>query len=611
MSAFDRRLRFLIERWPTHSEAERKQVEPICLEPVSCEYSFAKAAGSVRRTNHTRRIREREHYNDAVHAPTPISRQYRTNLPLGRYHLTFTASALNRDLVKQVAETNKKGRDADLGTFRELYGAKAGLAIRHGGINRSPRGGVAAHSISGKVIQYFEIEDDVKQEYTCEFELAIPTQIEMDFVNGPWRSRLNRLNLGGISGKEEDPDKYGLPCIRFHSKIILERLGGPSKMNSRYQIVAGDTPSQLQQKLERLASELSLDDKSSALSSIRDRLDPSFSPDQRYAQTLKWIAMSPAQVYITFDPNDPVASARFVSYAFLKKHPTETFKADYGQFRNGTLNASAFAERIVADPGFEQFLDIFARHWLENRTVLDETKFGILDLSLPYRAETRHYFKYLFARNRPALELIVSDHRMLSAPMASFYGINADGLERFVPQLVETPDRGGLRHQANFFVARSDGVDPRPFSRAAWIVENVFGQRLSEPPGDINADQFVASSRTLTFEERAEVHSQNSACTSCHKKLDPVAFALNEYDTIGRMTGKPNAAAKRNLNQRITNAQRTLARSLTTHLIAFAVGRDTNIHDMKMIDSIVEHTADDGFRVRDILAEILDNYFSE
>ena len=91
------------------------------------------------------------------------AKQYRTNLPIGRYRLTFTANSLNRDLVAKVAATTKKDKPTDLGSFRELLGAKAGLAIRHGGINRSPRGGVAAHSLAGKVIHYFEIEDEVEK----------------------------------------------------------------------------------------------------------------------------------------------------------------------------------------------------------------------------------------------------------------------------------------------------------------------------------------------------------------------------------------------------------------------------------------------------------------
>jgi hypothetical protein len=458
------------------------------------------------------------------------------------------------------------------------------------------------------VIHYFEIEDDVKNEYTCEFELAIPTQIKMDFVNGPWGSRLNRMNLGGQSGKEPDSDKYGLPSIRIHSKIILERLGGPSRANSEYQIVSGDTSQQLQQKLIRLATELSLGTKATELASIQSRLDTSFSPQQRYLQALKWVAMSPAQLYVRYDPKDAVASARFVSYAFLRKHPSESFKADYARFRAGAMSANDMPKRIVADPGFEDFLDIFARFWLENRTVLDETRFDVLNIGLPYGTETQHYLKHMFAQNRPAQELVDSDYRLLSAPMASFYGMKADGLDRHVPTLVKTPGRGGLLHQANFFVARSDGVDPRPFSRAAWIVKNVFGQRLSEPPGDINADQFVETAKTATFEERVKVHSVNKACIGCHKKLDPIAFAVNDYDTIGRMIGKPNHEAKRQMTARLDGAGRTMARSFTRNLIAFSIGRDTNIHDMTTVETILDRTAEDGYRVRDILAEILKAY---
>ena len=439
--------------------------------------------------------------------------------------------------------------------------------------------------------------------------MAIPGQIEMDIVNGPWSSRLNRINLGGFSGREEDPDKYGIPCIRIHSKIILERIGGPSAANSKYQIASEDTPPQLQQKLSRLTSELSLDAKAAKLASILGRLDPSFSPEQRYVQALKWIAMSPSQLYTRYDPKDPVASARFVSYAFLKKHPSESFKADYKRFRGGTLSSSDLAKRIVTDPGFEDFLSIFGKYWLENRTVLDETKFTVLDLRLPFSSETQHYLKHLFVQNKPALELVASDYRMLSAPMASFYGMTANELDRHVPKLVSTPAQGGLVHQANFFVARSDGVDPRPFRRAAWIVENAFGQRLSEPPGDINADQFVTSAKTLTFEERVKVHSREKTCASCHKKLDPIAFALNDYDTIGRITGTPNHEAKRQLTARLNGVSRTMARSFTRNLIAYSVGRDTNLHDMKAVETILDKTAKDGHRVRDILAQILNAYF--
>jgi len=115
----------------------------------------------------------------------------------------------------------------------------------------------------------------------------------------------------------------------------------------------------------------------------------------------------------------------------------------------------------------------------------------------------------------------------------------------------------------------------------------------------------------LTFEERVNVHSQNKACISCHRKLDPIAFALNDYDTIGRITGTPNHEAKRKLTARLNGAGRTMARSFTRNLIAYSVGRDNNIHDMKTIEAILDRTAKDGHRVRDILAALLDIYFKD
>ena len=175
--------------------------------------------------------------------------------------------------------------------------------------------------------------------------------------------------------------------------------------------------------------------------------------------------------------------------------------------------------------------------------------------------------------------------------------------------MVKTPGAGGLLHQANFFVAQSDGVDPRPFRRAKWILANAFGHDLREPPGDINAELFIANAETLTFEQRTVAHREHKSCRSCHEALDPIAFAVNDYDTIGRMTGTASKEAKQNLTAKLSTARETMARSFTRNLIAFTIGRDTNIHDMKTTETILDKTAKDEHRARDILAEILNAYF--
>ena len=549
-----------------------------------------------------------------IRTPARLScQEYGTNLPIGTYRLTFTASALNRDLVKQVAEQAMGKGDAAavtkaLDTYRELLHARAGLAIRHGGINRSRRGGVAAHSKSGKLLHYFEIDDNTSKEYSCDIELTVPGQIEFEFVNGPWNERLNRLNLGKVNGKNNLGEDFPLPCIRIYSKILLERIAEPASF-SDYQITGEDTAASFDRKLRRLISELSLEAHTADLLSVRDQLDQTLTPAERCLQTLKWIAMSQQQLYIRYDKSDPAAAARYLSYALLKKHPDETFKTNHANFHSGKLSASDWVKQIIEDPGFGDFLRLFARHWLENRTELDEAKFSVVDLSLPFEEETVSYLKHLFVENRPVAELFSSDYRILTAPMADFYHLKTGGLDRRRPAIVETPGAGGLLQQANFFVARSDGVDPRPFSRARWIVENAFGNRLSEPPGDVNADQFVADQKVRTFEERVKIHAQSKACIGCHKVLDPVAFAVHDRDTLGRLTGAPYTEAKQQLGTRLQTADKTMAHSFTRNLVAYVIGRDTNIYDMKAVDEILAKTAPTEFRVRDALAGVLYYYF--
>ena len=537
-------------------------------------------------------------------------KEYGVNLPAGRYRLTFSARMLNRELVKKVAEAEAKDSKKGVGSFRELHLSKAGLAIRHNGINNGRRGGLKANSKSGKLLHYFEIEDDIEKEYQCEFELTTPGQIEMDFVNGPIFERLNRLSLGSHNTKGYKRDAYPLPHIAINSKLLLKRMSGPAPYNS-YQLTAGEPAAALKQKLNQLLSELSLADRAAELLAVYDRLDKSLTPEQKYVETLKWISMSQEQLYIRFDRNAPTARARFVSYSLLKKHPDASFKADYTQFQAGQITAQDFTDKIIKRPGFKDFLTIFAKYWLENRTQLDEKKFSEVELKLPFEKETIDYMSLLFDKNRSVAELFTSDYRMLTAAMGSFYGMPEQGLDRYKAKLVKTPGAGGLLHQANFFVAQSDGVDPRPFRRAKWILANVFGKELREPPDDINADLFTTSAKTQTFEQRTTAHRQIKSCQSCHEALDPIAFAINDYDTIGRMTGPINKEAKLNLTAKLGSAHETMARSFTRNLIAFTIGRDTNIYDMKTIDAIVVKTAKDGHRVRDILEELLESYFKK
>ena len=115
--------------------------------------------------------------------------------------------------------------------------------------------------------------------------------------------------------------------------------------------------------------------------------------------------------------------------------------------------------------------------------------------------------------------------------MASFYNLDAKKDDGFVKY--ETP-QGGILQQVSFFATQSDGIDGLPFRRAEWISENVFDKHLGNPPVNIDTDEFTAAKELKTFKERTEFHSKHGACASCHKVIDPIAFAVNHRGTLGR-----------------------------------------------------------------------------
>lgn len=121
----------------------------------------------------------------------------------------------------------------------------------------------------------------------------------------------------------------------------------------------------------------------------------------------------------------------------------------------------------------------------------------------------------------------------------------------------------------------------------------------------------MADSKVRSFEERVKIHAQSKACVSCHKVLDPVAFAVHDRDPLGRLTGKTNVVAKEQLSEKLKTAEVTMARAFTRNLVAYVIGRDTNIYDMRTVDKFLSKTSSTEYQVRDILADVLRFYFKD
>ena len=156
--------------------------------------------------------------------------------------------------------------------------------------------------------------------------------------------------------------------------------------------------------------------------------------------------------------------------------------------------------------------------------------------------ETRAYFRVVLMRGLTLREFLHSDWTMANARLAQFYGLPADGVPGDDFQrgaLTPESRRGGLLTQAAILSLTSDGTRHRPVHRGVWVMESIFGK--SPPPLPANVDPIEPNPVTTpeaTLRIKLEAHIKDANCAACHAKIDPLGFAFENYEAVGRWRTK-------------------------------------------------------------------------
>ncbi|HEY5312495.1 MAG TPA: DUF1592 domain-containing protein, partial [Pirellulales bacterium] len=208
--------------------------------------------------------------------------------------------------------------------------------------------------------------------------------------------------------------------------------------------------------------------------------------------------------------------------------------------RPGTLRSEV--RRMLADQKAAEFIETFPRQWLQLRRVgmfaPDKVLYPEYDeyLEQSMLAEPLAFFRTVLAENRSLREFLDSDWTMLNERLAAHYGIagvRGEALRR----VALTPDehRGGLLTQAAILSLTSDGTRHRPVHRGVWLLESIVGKPPPPPPANVPPlNTPVANARKTTLREKLEQHRADPNCTACHRKIDPLGLAFDNYDAIGR-----------------------------------------------------------------------------
>ena len=541
----------------------------------------------------------------------------------GRYRISFSAEGLNRKLVKEAYDQKAqlKGRAAqslERSWGKDLIYEKLRLTLYSDGHGLGRRGLIIAGAKPGRKIHSFEIEDKVKKQYSHEFELKSPTGLSFEFENGPESPRLHWLQLGSITMKKNTKrsDPHPMPCIQISDLVKIQKIGeasikSPYDLN-RIEKSELNSKTILLKKVFKYCKDISLPYSPNRINSLYGSLSGA-NEIEKFTQAIKLLTMSPDNLYLDYNSSAPLAKERFSSYALLKKQPSDDYIKKYQQFRAGELTAEQFTTYIINQQAFSHFLKRFSHYWLEQFVELDKRKYQAKDRQRPFHEETHKYLQFIFEKNKPSKELLQSDYRIVDSSLGVFYKLNENKigtLKRDHYSLISVGDNnGGVLNQGSFFISQSDGLEALPFKRANWISENLFDHRLAAPSGDVNLEVFTANKGKLSFEDTTKIHSKNRACAACHRTLDPIAFGIHHYDTLGHIDKAVNTQKVQLLNAKIKMSERKIASAFTKHLISFIIGRNANIYDLNATERVLDATEKKGFTSADILAEIITIYF--
>ena len=205
---------------------------------------------------------------------------------------------------------------------------------------------------------------------------------------------------------------------------------------------------------------------------------------------------------------------------------------------------------MLDDPKSQALVNNFAGQWLQLRNLAtakpDPEIFSNFDESLrkSFQQETEMFFESILRENRSVLDLLDANYTFLNERLAEHYGVPKIYGSQFRRVAVTNPNRGGLLGQGSVLTVTSYPNRTSVVQRGKWILENLLGTPPPPPPPDIpELKPHAGDGRVLTMREQMEQHRANPTCASCHSRMDPIGFALENYDAVGKWRAKDGESA--------------------------------------------------------------------
>ncbi|MFO0865799.1 MAG: DUF1592 domain-containing protein [Gemmataceae bacterium] len=304
-------------------------------------------------------------------------------------------------------------------------------------------------------------------------------------------------------------------------------------------------------------------------------------------------------------------------------------------------NIDKQVDRMLKDPKAEALVRAFPSQWLQLRPLLnanpDPKLFPEADAKMRASMirETELFFGAIVKEDRNILEMIDGNWTFMNERLARHYGIadtNGNRLyqkaktkpglpikgDEFVKVTFADKERGGILTQASFLTVTSNPTRTSPVKRGRWVLEQILGTPPPAPPPD--APPLPESKQTKgTLRQRMEQHREDPACANCHARMDPIGFAFENFDAIGRFRWKDNDEAidpsgvlpngrtfkgPEELKQILKEKKTLFARNVAEKLLTYGLGRGLELYDKRPVDRIVAALEKNDYRFSVLAAEI-------
>jgi hypothetical protein len=344
------------------------------------------------------------------------------------------------------------------------------------------------------------------------------------------------------------------------------------------------------------------------------------------------VEQSPAGKKKEFRINDYELASRLSYFLWLSMPDEKLFAlAASGRLHEPKVLASQ-VERMLADERSAAFAEAFAGQWLGHgilgKTYHPDAKtFPAFNESLGRSmiAETNTFFTSLMRTNGSLLEMIDSRYAFLNEELAKHYGIKGVKGDELRRVALTDPNRGGVLGMGSVLTTTSIPARSSPVIRGKWVLETLLGEKQPEPPADVPPLPKTAGTKRskLSFRDVFAEHRNNPRCASCHDRLDPIGFGLENFDGIGRwrvkrhnkpidtsakLPGGETFDSPAGLKQILLRRKADFSENITRRMLAFALGRQIRYYDKPAVDKITKRLAAGDYRAALLVQQIVQSY---